>query len=178
MTDGVTMHALRVAAWLMSAFRSTDCAKFGLAGHQVYHGRGVSQHGDFCAGGERASQRLRRGAQPWLESSCGPACLAQRRATLHVFSEADARTVSFPAARMGLTDLAVSRGCGEARYEVSVASRGDQEGVCHPRAEEVPCATVSCRWPDVLTCGREYRGWRHSLCVASLVKYISSVLQC
>ena len=30
------MHALRVAAWLMSAFLS-DCAKFGLAGHQVYH---------------------------------------------------------------------------------------------------------------------------------------------
>ena len=50
--------------------------RISLAGHQVYHGRGVSQHGDFCAEGERASQRLRRGAQPWLESSCGPACLA------------------------------------------------------------------------------------------------------
>ena len=99
-----------------TAARATNVT--GLASHQVYHGRGVSQLGDFCAEGERASQRLRRGAQPWLESSCGPACLAQRRATLHVFSEADARTVSFPAARIGLTDLAVSRGCGEARYEV------------------------------------------------------------
>ena len=68
-TDGVTMHALWVAAWLIHV-------RISLAGHQVYHGRGVSQHGDFCAEGERASQRLRRGAQPWLESSCGPACLA------------------------------------------------------------------------------------------------------
>ena len=68
-----------------------------------------------------------------------------------MFSEADARTVSFPAASIGLTNLA----------------RVDQEGVYHPRAEGVPCATVSCRRTDVLTCGREYLGcaircaWRH-----------------
>ena len=50
---------------------------------------GVSQLGDFCAEGERASQRLRCGARALDRVDemrglrrCGPVCLAQRRATL------------------------------------------------------------------------------------------------